>query len=199
MIAPTPPAARWLREVAPGPKLAALALASVALFFVTDPRAIGAAFALALGLARAACGWGLLRGLRPIGWMLGFAFVAHGLLGDWALGLAICLRIATLVLLATLVSASTEIAQMLGVADRLMRPLARLGVATRPASVAFMLALRYAPMLSGRWAMLSAAWRARSAARPAARLVAPFIVSALDDADQTAAALIARGAFRERR
>jgi biotin transport system permease protein len=134
----------------------------------------------------------------PIAVMLLFALLAHLLLGDWRTGAAVFLRIAALVVLATLVSASTEVSEMLSVMDRLLAPLRWLGVSTRPASIACVLTLRFAPMLAERWRRLGAAWRARSPRRPRWRLVVPFVLSALDDADGAATALQARGAFRRR-
>lgn len=198
MIGVTAESARWLRAVPAGVKLAALAAISAGLFMLDGPVPLGAAFAASLLVAAAGCGVALLRGLRPIAWMLLFALVAHGVLGDWMLGLAVVFRIAALVLLASAVSASTELSDMLAVFDRLLAPLRWVGVPTRPAGIACVMALRFAPMLTQRWTAMSDAWRARSSRRVGWRLVTPFLLSALDDADGAANALAARGAFRRR-
>lgn len=190
--------ADWPRRIPAGSKLAFLALCSACLFFADSLYVLGGAFLAALLLAAAAGGLRLLKSLYPIAAMLLFALLAHLLLGDWQTGLAVFLRIAALVVLATLVSASTEISEMLSVMDWLLTPLRRLGVSTRPASIACVLTLRFAPMLAERWRMLGAAWRARSPRRPRWRLVVPFVLSALDDADGAATALLARGAFRRK-
>ena len=190
--------ARWLRALPAGVKLAALAATSIALFLVTDPLALAGVLAGVLALLAGVGALGLLRTLKPIGIMLALAFLAHGLLGDWMLGLAVCLRIGILVLLATLVSASTALSQMLAVLDRLLAPLRWAGIPTRPIAVAITMTLRFAPMLAERWRMLTLAWRARSPRRPTWRLVTPFILSALDDADHAALALAARGGFDRR-
>lgn len=190
--------AAWPRRIPAGMKLAFLALSSATLFFTDSLYVLGCAFLATLVLTGAAGGLRLLRGLYPIAAMLLFAFLAHLLLGDWHTGAAVFLRIAALVVLATLVSASTEISEMLSVMDWLLAPLRWLGLPTRPASIACVLTLRFAPMLAERWRMLGAAWRARSPRRPGWRLVVPFVLSALDDADGAATALLARGAFRRK-
>lgn len=185
----------WARALPAGAKLAALAAASLWLFFVTAPAVLGAVLALVLAGLWALGALHILRALAPVGLMIGLAFLAHGLLGDWALGLVVCLRLAILLLLATLVSASTPLAEMLAVLDRLLAPLRRAGVPTRPIGVAVAMTLRFAPMLAARWQGLALAHRARSPRRPGWRLLAPFIISALDDADRAAIALAARGGF----
>ena len=193
------PVARMLRGVPAGFKLSAVAGLSVGLFFVDRPEVLGGCFVLALALAWAAGGWVLLRALWPVALMLAVAFAAHVALGDWMLGLAMVLRIGALLLLASTVSAVTGISEMLAVLDRLLAPLRWCGVPTRPVAVACLLTLRFAPMLGQRWQALGEAWRARSPRRAGWRIVVPFVISALDDADGTADALAARGAFSRER
>lgn len=195
MIAGTVKAA-WPRRIPASLKLAFLALMSAGLFTVQSVPLLGGIFAAVLVVTWAAGGLRLLRALTPIAVMLAFAFAAHALLGEWQLGLAVFLRIAALVVLATLVSASTEISEMLAVLDRLLAPLRWCGIETRPVGIACVMTLRFAPMLAERWRMLGEAWRARAPRRPGWRLVVPFVLSALDDADGAATALVARGAFR---
>jgi len=54
-------------------------------------------------------------------------------------------------------------------------------------------------MLTERWQFLAESWRARSPRRPLWRLVSPFVISVIDDADRTAEALVARGGFDRRK
>lgn len=131
--------------------------------------------------------------------MLALSFAAHALLGDWLLGLAIILRIGALVTLAGIVTTTTPLAEMLTVLDRLLTPLCWVGVQTRPVSVAIAMTLRFVPLLSLRWRTLRDAWSCRSARRPGWRLLVPFVVGVLNDADRAAEALAARGAFLEKR
>lgn len=186
----------WIRAIPAGVKLAALALISVALFLIQDPVILAVVLLATLVLLAELRALSLLRTLRPVGFMLLLAFGAHLLLGDWLVGLVVVLRIASLVLLATIVTASTALSEMLTVLDRLLAPLRWMGLSTRPVSVAIVMTLRFIPLLAARWQELSRAWHARSPRRPTWRLVTPFILTALDDADHAATALAARGAFR---
>jgi len=187
--------ARIMRAIPAGLKLAGLALIGAGLLFVENAFALGGVFALCLVLAWAVGAAPLLRALLPPAFMLALAFVAHLVLGDWQVGLVMILRIGALLLLASVVSASTGVSEMLAVMDRVLAPLRWVGVATRPVGVACMLTLRFAPMLGARWQALGEAWRARSPRRAQWRLVTPFVISTLDDADRAADALAARGAF----
>jgi biotin transport system permease protein len=53
--------------------------------------------------------------------------------------------------------------------------------------------IRFIPVLSDRLSQISESWRARSPRRPGWRILTPATLAALDDADQVAEALRARG------
>ena len=55
--------------------------------------------------------------------------------------------------------------------------------------------IRFTPVLAQKGAALAMAWRARSRKRAGWRVIMPFMVLALDDADHVAEALRARGGF----
>lgn len=188
-----------LNRVPAGWKLLALAASSFALFLTADPLVLAGALAAVLALAWAAGALAVVTDLRPLALVLVLSFAAHALLGDWLLGLAIVLRIGALVMLAGIVTATTPFGDMLAVLDRLLAPLRWMGVPTRPVSVAIGMTLRFVPLLSLRWRSLRDAWSCRSARRPGWRLLVPFVVGVLNDADRAAEALAARGAFLEKR
>lgn len=187
-----------LHRVPAGLKLLALAGVSVGLFMLDEPVPLAGVLAAVLALAWAAGAMKAVTDLRPLLLVIVLSVAAHVALGDWRLGIAVGFRIAALVILAGIVSATTPLTEMLTVFDRLLAPLRWLGVSTRPVSVALVMTLRFAPMLALRWRTLAAAWRARSARRPGWRLMIPFVVGVLDDADRAAEALTARGGFTER-
>ncbi|WP_404383015.1 CbiQ family ECF transporter T component [Caenispirillum salinarum] len=188
-----------LHRVPAGWKLLALAASSAGLFLSADPLVLAGAFTAVLVLAWAAGALAVVTDLRPLALVLVLSFAAHAVLGDWRLGLAIVLRVGALVSLAGVVTATTPFGEMLGVLDRLLAPLRWMGVQTRPVSVAIGMTLRFVPVLSLRWRTLRDAWTARSARRPGWRLLVPFVVGVLNDADRAAEALAARGAFLEKR
>ena len=67
------------------------------------------------------------------------------------------------------------------------------GQPTRTLALAIALTIRFLPVLSDRLSRIAEAWRARSARRPGWRILVPATLATLDDADQVAEALRARG------
>ena len=84
----------WLRALPAGAKLGALALASIWIFTLSSPTVLALLLAGVLALLWALGALHILRVLAPVALMIGLAFLAHGLLGDWVLGLVVCLRLA---------------------------------------------------------------------------------------------------------
>jgi biotin transport system permease protein len=83
----------------------------------------------------------------------------------------------------------------MGVVKRLLGPFARLGVNLRKIELAAAMVIRFTPVLAEKGAALAMAWRARARRRASWRVILPFLVLALDDADYVAEALRARGGF----
>ena len=75
----------------------------------------------------------------------------------------------------------------------LCTPLRALGLSTRPLEIAIALVIRMTPVLLTKGRALSDAWRARSPRRANWRIILPFTLLALDDADHISDALRARG------
>ena len=117
----------------------------------------------------------------------------HVMLGDVAAGIVIALRMITAVALANLVTMTTRLADMIGVVDWLTTPLRRCGFDTRGISLAIAMVVRFTPVLAQKGQSLAQAWRARSNRRVGWRIVAPFAVLAIDEAEHVAEALRARG------
>ncbi|KIN74042.1 putative ABC transporter, inner membrane subunit [Sulfitobacter guttiformis KCTC 32187] len=148
----------------------------------------------------------------------GAVFFRHGLRRVWPLwpfvvllvawhliagipreGALITLRMLTAVALANLVTMTTTLADMMGVVHRLLQPFERLGVNLRAIELAAAMVIRFTPVLAQKGGALAQAWRARSYRRAGWRVIVPFMVLALDDADHVAEALRARGGFEEDR
>jgi len=66
-------------------------------------------------------------------------------------------------------------------------------VKTRGIGVAMALVVRFTPVLAVKGRALSLAWRARSRRKVGWRILVPFAVLAIDDAEHVAEALRARG------
>jgi biotin transport system permease protein len=181
-------------------KLAALALATFTLFLVTDLRLMSLAFALTLGLYALPgalffrSGIERLKVLWPFLAILGIWHIATA---TYAEGAQIILRLLTTVGLANLVTMTTALSEMIAVIRWLASPLRLFGLNTRALELAIALVIRILPALVDNGQRLSDAWRARSRRRPGWRVVVPFTLLALDDADNIAEALRARGGFLE--
>lgn len=203
MISLTSPVRTWAHDLPAGPKLAALSLVTLGLFFVRDVAAMVLALTCVLALYASAGGTFLRAGWRQSRVLWPFVVVVtlwHLWTGDHASGAVLVTRMVAVVALANFVTMTTRVSDMLDVIHRLIRPLARIGVQPRLVELAFALVIRMTPVLIEKGGRLAEAWRARSARAVGWRVVLPFAVVALDDADHVAEALRARGgieAWRE--
>jgi biotin transport system permease protein len=180
-----------------GPKIAALALVTFALFLPAP--GFGA-----LSLAAAVWGlsaltlwrWGLLGAwlrLFPALWPVALLLVVwHAIDQSPLQGGVILARMAAAVGAANLVTMTTRLSDLQGLVLWATRPFGRL-IPAKALSLAIALMIRFVPVMADRADTLAQSWRARSARRPHVRLLAPLALSALDDAEQVALALRARG------
>lgn len=181
-----------------GPKLLALCLSTVALFHVEDlgAQALVCAAVLAAYLAPGRvffrAGMSRLFILWPF---VAVVLAWHLLAGDARAGAVIVLRMVSVVALANLVTMTTRLTQMTEFLHRLLAPLRRLGIRTEPVLLAVALVIRATPALLDKGRNLRDAWRARTHRRPSWRIVLPFTLLAVDDAEHLAEALRARGAI----
>jgi len=195
------PGTSWAHRLPVGLKFGALAAAMLGLTWLTAPLPLAAALVatagLYLGLGRRAVAEGA-RALRPVLWIV--AFIAAWQLWEGApmLGLVLGLRICTMVALANFVTLVTPLPDLIALIERLAHPLARFGLSPRLPALAVALVLRFIPVLRGRMELLALSWRARSRHRPGPRLIAPLVLSLLDDSDHLADALRARGGLAPR-
>ncbi len=200
MLALTLPHRTWAHRLSARTKLTALALATLALYPTDDIGALSACVAAVAALyaslgpdRRFGAAREGARMLRPLGWMAALILLWHAATGQIAEGARISLRIVAAVGLANLVTMTTRLDDMMAVAERIAAPFRLLGLEPRALALSAALVARFAPVLAQRGADLSDAWRARSPRRPDWRIVAPFCLSALDDAEHVADALRARG------
>ncbi|MFT4150822.1 MAG: energy-coupling factor transporter transmembrane protein EcfT [Paracoccaceae bacterium] len=179
-----------------GGKLAGLCLFSLLLFRFSTPAPLALALA-AVGAAYLPGGWVFLaHGLRMLRPLWPFVLVValwHLWTRDIPAGAVVILRLLTAVAAANLVTMTTRLTDIVSVVERLAAPLARFGLSPRLPGLAVGLVIRFIPVMGDRVARLGEAWRARSP-RPAGwRIAMPATLGALDDAEQVAQALRARG------
>lgn len=183
-----------------GPKLAAMCLFTFGFFFIDGLLWAGMALAavvalyLAGGLRFAREG---LRNLRPLVWICALIFGWQALFGDAVSGMVAVVKLAAAVGLANLVTMTTQLAAILEVLERGMKRIGIGAAARGRVALAVALVIRFIPVLGEKGTHLAQAWRARSPKRAGWRLVFPFALVALDDAEQVADAIRARGGVPE--
>mgnify|MGYP001792763720 CR=1 FL=1 len=134
-----------------------------------------------------------MRALKPLWPFVVILIVWHGITQDMADGLAIVLRLMTAVGLATLVTMTTRLSDMMDFVRWALQPLARFGLQTRLVELGIALVIRFTPALAAQGRQLAQSWRARAHQKPRWQLILPLTVAAIDDAEQVAQALRARG------
>lgn len=195
MISSYLPGSTVLHRVSAGWKLLGLFLVSMLLLPVGSPLILGAVLLCALVLlASLGAGMGaVLRSLRPVAFVVAFILALHGLFGTLEAGVIVALRLTSLLLLATLITLTTRLDDMLDTLTPFLRPVALVGLSERRLALAIALAIRFTPMLVDVTQQLNEAYRARSGRNGHVKLVAPLCIHALNAADHVAEALAARG------
>lgn len=195
MILPSPVGGGLLHRVPPGPKLAGLAVAALALTMVPQgPISIAVCLVAVIalypiaGVPLAAAGTELWR-LRAVLVVLAVALAVFvSPVAAWvSTG-----RVAALLLLAALLTLTTRMSDLLAVLQRLLRPVRRVGIDPEAVSMAVSLTVTMVPVVAGFAQRVRDAERARGV-RLGVRGVVPLLVLTLRHADQVGDALAARG------
>jgi biotin transport system permease protein len=179
-----------------GAKLLGLCLFTVITFYLEQSLVVLSVL-LAVVLAYLPGGWRFLRQgvglIRPVFWVSIIIMSYHLATRDVEAGLVVCLRLAAAVGAANLVTLTTALEDMLDVLERAMARLSVPRYIRRRIALSVALVIRFIPELTRKGGTLMEAWRARSTKRLSWKLLLPFALLALDDAEQVAEALKARG------
>lgn len=200
MISLTSPVRTRAHSWPAGVKLAVLGVGTFFLFMIHDLRLQGLALLLMLVLYALPGGQFFRAGMRRLQVLWPFLAILalwHGVTATYLEGAEIILRLVTAVGLANLVTMTTALSEMIAVIRWIATPLRRIGLNTRALELAIALVIRILPTLVENGQRLTDAWRARSPRRAGWRVVVPFTLLALDDADHLAEALRARGGILE--
>jgi biotin transport system permease protein len=130
--------------------------------------------------------------LRLAAFALGPLFAVHALLSGWGPALEAVLRLAVLLLLATLVSLTTRASDMLASLERALRPLARFGLSPARLGLLLSLTLRFIPLLATWLREVQEAQRVRGLDHHPFAVLVPLLVRTLRTADTLADAIDAR-------
>ena len=196
MISLTSPVETKAHHWNAGLKLGALCLSTLVLFSI-DSLVIKSAFLAFVITLYALPGpifmrYGLLK-LRILWPFILIVFLWHLWIQELLQGVAIIIRMICAVALANLVTMTTKLSDMIDVVHFLTQPLQRFGLNPRVLELSIALVIRMTPVLLNKGENLGMAWKARSTRRSSWKIILPFTLIALDDADQVAEALRARG------
>ena len=196
MISLTSPVETKAHHWSAGLKLAALCLSTLVLFSI-DSLVIKSAFLAFVITLYALPGpifmrYGLLK-LRILWPFILIVFLWHLWIQELLQGVAIIIRMICAVALANLVTMTSKLSDMIDVVHFLTQPLQRFGLNPRVLELSIALVIRMTPVLLNKGENLGMAWKARSTRRSSWKIILPFTLIALDDADQVAEALRARG------
>lgn len=150
-----------------GAKLLGCLIGSTILAFLHSPGPLALLLFLIVGLyalARLPAS-AMLTTLRPLLPVLSIIFIAQTALSGWLPAATAMLRIASLVLLAALVTFTTPLSAMIDAITRAARPLGRFGISAPKLGLAIALALRFIPALAKDWREIEDARAARGASR----------------------------------
>lgn len=184
----------WMHRLPAGLKLLLLALSSMALLALSDLRIQALAFA-AIAFLYASLG----AASRPTRRLVLVALIASALVGGlhaatgqpW-LGLASGLRLVSTTMLGAMLTATTRFGDLLGVAEWLLSPLARLGLPVERLALQLGLMLRFAEQFFVQWQRLADAYQVRTGRSGGWRLLAPLTIHMLITARKVADALAIR-------
>jgi biotin transport system permease protein len=178
-----------------GARLLGLFVVSTGLLLFPSLPVVSGALALTLGLyALARPRWREVTPVLRLGaFTLGPLFLLNGWLLGWAWAGVTVLRLAVVLLLATLVSLTTRTADVLDTLERVLRPLARFGVSPARVSLVCSLTLRFIPLLAMWLREVREAQRVRGLEHHPLAVLVPLLVKTLRTADALAEALDARG------
>lgn len=112
---------------------------------------------------------------------------------SWQTGLWIASLMYSAVLLAGLLTFTTQVSAMLALFERLLLPLARLGVNPWKVSLVLALTIRCIPSVSRAVSISRDAWKARGLGKPNFRIIIPVLVRLIRDSEAIGDAIAARG------
>ncbi|MEP3275313.1 MAG: energy-coupling factor transporter transmembrane protein EcfT [Stappiaceae bacterium] len=185
----------WAHRLPAGLKLLVLAVASVLAFPIDTVFPLLVLLSIAVGLFASLGKPGLnkLVIIRRFAPFLIVIILFHWAIGTAGLGIIVALRLLALVLLASFVTLTTRMDDMMAAIRPIFRPLTYFGLSDRRLALALALMIRFIPVLLGVLDNLDEAYRARSGKAGRWRIFAPFAIQALRLSDHVGEAISARG------
>lgn len=183
-----------IHTIRPGIKLAGLAIAATAVFFCSNLAiltlalgAVGAAYAVARIPLKTA--W---KQLRPLCFLLLAIFIFQAIFVQWQAGAILVMRFLIVILLASLVTLTTRLSDIIETIEFALQPFRAIGVNPEKVSLAISLSIRFLPAIMQCFGEVREAQKVRGLERSVAATAVPLIIRTLRMADDIAEALDAR-------
>jgi biotin transport system permease protein len=178
----------WLHRVTAGWKLALLLVLSTGVFWLESLHAlgIGCAVAVVLFASLGAAMRPAFRLLKGLGVAALLILMFHALMQQTMVGMVSVLRMTTASLLSIAFTLTTRSADLQGVVERLLQPLAPLGVRADRFALQIALMLRFIEHFFVVWKRLDDSHRLRTGKGGGIRLLAPLTLSMLQTARRVA-------------
>ncbi|SFK96122.1 energy-coupling factor transporter transmembrane component T family protein [Shimia haliotis] len=189
------PGTSMLHRMSPGPKMAALAIAATALFLQESLLVTALAVVAILALYRVANipMKTALAQIRPLMWIFVIFFAVQWYFSGLTLAAYVVLRLAALILLASLVTLTTRASDMIDSMTRALRLFKPIGVNPDKVSLAISLALRFIPVLGRIATEVREAQKTRGLERSIIAVAMPLAIRAIKMADDVSDAIESRG------
>lgn len=192
------PGTSWLHRLGAGPKLGALAVLMLPVMVFRTLPSLAVTALLTVALYRSAgLSWTTMGAqARPLRWVVVILIAGHVLLSGgsaWVPGVVVAGTIVVAVMLASLVTLTTPMSDMIDSIERWLEPLRRFGARPERVAMVFALTVRSIPIVAGFAADIRSAQRARGVSRSVRAYGVPLVVRSLRHADAMGEALVARG------
>lgn len=189
------PGTSILHRMTPGPKILAMMLGGTGLFLFDSLAVAATALVVVLALYPVA-GLGAKQAMaqvRPLLWIFALFFALQWWLSGLPTAAFVVIRLAALILLASLVTLTTRASDMIDAITRALGFLRPLGVNPAKVGLAISLALRFIPVLSQITKDVREAQKTRGLERSVIATAMPVAIRTIKMADDISDAIEARG------
>lgn len=189
------PGTSVLHRMKPAPKMLALMVGATVLFLNQNPWLTCAAVIGVLALYKVA-GLTLTKAaaqIRPLLWIFVLFFAVQWWFSGLSLATYVVLRLAALILLASLVTLTTKSSDMIDTMTAGLRHLKPIGVNPDKVSLAISLALRFIPVLAQITTEVREAQKVRGLERSVMAVAMPLAIRTIKMADDISEAIDSRG------
>ncbi len=184
-----------IHRLPPAIKLIALFGLSVVLFMINTPVALGILTALVVFSSLAFCRSAVVQWLKSWPLLLTIAVVVvwTAYANSFEAASIVLMRLGSLSLFATVITATTTIGQFIDTITRAAQPFEAIGIGdARDIGLAIGLVIRFVPEVHARYKSVAEAHRARGLKMRLSTVIVPMVIGTMQSADEIANAIDAR-------